>query len=101
MTPERFWDGDPDDFWVYWDAYEMTKKEEQKDDNVRAFNQGQYFLLALTQVLQFSKHPKKIFPKEPLQLKSDKKVQFTQKEYEEIRKIQAKAMVERFNSLKK
>lgn len=101
MTPERFWDGDPDDFWVYWDAYEMAKKEQRIEDNVRAFNQGQYFLLALAQTLQFSKHPKRIFPKEPLGLKSNKKVQFTQEEYEEFRKIQAKSMVERFNSLKK
>lgn len=101
MTPERFWDGDPDDFWVYWDAYEMSKKDEARQANIYAFNQGQYFLLALAHVLQFSKHPKKIYPKEPLGLKNDKKVQMTQEEYEEIRKIQAKSMVERFNSHKK
>lgn len=101
MTIERFWDGDPDDFWVYWDAYEMKKQDEAKEANAIAFNQGQYFLLALAQVLQFNKHPKKIYPKEPLGLKNEKKVQLTQKEYEEIRKIQAKAMVDRFNSSKK
>lgn len=98
MTPERFWDGDPDDFWAYWDAYEMRRNEEARTENIKAFNQGQYFLLALAQVLQFSKHPKQIFPKEPFGLKKDKKVQLTQEEYEEIRKVQAKAMVERFNA---
>lgn len=101
MNPHQFWDEDPDDLWAYWDAYEQTKKIEQEEDNVRAFNQGQYFLLALSEVLQFSKHPKKIYPKKPLELKSGNKKQPTQKEYEEIRKIQAKAMVERFNSHKK
>ena len=101
MTPERFWEGDPDDFWVYWDAYVMKKEDDSKEANINAFNQGQYFLLALAQVLQFTKHPKKIFPKEPLGLKKNKRVQMTQEEYEEIRKIQAKSMVERFNSLKK
>ena len=101
MTPERFWDGDPDDFWVYWDAYEMKKKDEARESNINAFNQGQYFMLAIAQCLQFTKHPKQIYPKQPFALKGDKKVQMTQKEYEEIRKIQAKAMVDRFNARKK
>lgn len=101
MTPERFWDGDPDDLWAYWDAYEMKQQDDARIENVKAFNQGQYFLLAIRDCLQFTKNPKRIYPKEPFKLNSDKKVQITQKEYEEIRKIQAKAMVERFNSLKK
>lgn len=97
MTIERFWDGDPDDFWVYWDAYEMTQKENARLDNIRAFNQGQYFLLALGQVLQFSKNPKSIYPKHPIGI-SENKSQMTQEQYEEIRKIQAKSMVKRFNA---
>lgn len=101
MTPERFWDGDPDDFWVYWDAYEMRKKDEAIESNIKAFNQGQYMVLAIAHCLQFTKHPKRIYPKEPLGLKDGGKVQLTKSEYEEIRKIQAQAMVERFNSHKK
>ena len=100
MTPEQFWEDDPEYFWNYWDAYEARKKEEAREENAKAFNQGQYFMLAIAHCLQFTKHPKKIYPKQPFPLKSDKKVQMTQKEYEEIRKIQAKSMVERFNSSK-
>lgn len=101
MKPIQFWEDDPDDLWAYWDAYQDKLKEKARINNINNFNLGQYILLAIAQCLQFSKHPKKIFPKKPFELSSDKKVKLTQDEYEEIRKIQAKSMVERFNSLKK
>ena len=98
MTPKPFWEDDPDDLWAYWEAYKETQQEMVKMDNIRAFNQGQYFLCAIAQCLQFSKHPKQIYPKEPFPLSSKKKVQMTQKEYEEIRKIQLQQLEKRFNS---
>ena len=100
MTPEQFWEDDPEYFWNYWDAYELRKKEDAKESNIKAFNQGQYFMLAIAQCLQFTKSPKQIYPKKPFALNSDKKVQITQKEYEEVRKIQMQAMERRFNSSK-
>lgn len=100
MTPEQFWEDDPDYFWAYWDAYEMRKKDEAREDNARAFNQGQYFLLALAQCLQFTKKPKQIYPKSPLPMGEKKKVNLTQQEYEDIRSVQIKRIAERFNSQK-
>lgn len=100
MKPIQFWEDDPDDLWVYWDAYQEKLKEQARIDNINNFNLGQYIMLAVAQCLQFNKHPKQIFPKKPFELSSEKR-KLTQQEYEEIRKIQAKAMVERFNSHKK
>ena len=96
MTIEQFWDGDPNDFGAYWDAYEQRKRQEAEEANVRAFNQGQYFLFALAHCLQFSKHPKQIYPKKPFPLGGDNKPKLTQKEYEEIRKIQMQRLAKRF-----
>ena len=66
MTPEQFWEQDPQLFWVYLDAYKQKQKEQAEYDNANAFNQGCYFLLALKDALQFSSHPKRIYPKKPL-----------------------------------
>ena len=105
MTPNEFWNEDPQHFWAYWDAYEMKKEEEAREANIQAFNQGQYFLLAMAHVLQFTKNPKRIYPKKPLELKNtknknNKSNKMTQEEYEEIRKIQLQQRVARFNSKK-
>ena len=105
MTPKEFWYDDPQLFWAYWDAYEMKKDEEAREANVKAFNQGQYFLLALAHVLQFTKNPKKIYPKKPFEMKKSKnnakKSNITQEEYEEIRKIQLQQRFARFRNNKK
>lgn len=74
MTPEQFWEQDPQLFWVYLDAYQQKQKEKFEYDNAKAFNQGYYFLLALRDSLQFTQHPKHIYPKQPLGYQSDKKV---------------------------
>ena len=96
MTPKQFWEDDPDDLWAYWEAYQEKQKEMAQIYNIRAFNQGQYFVCAIAQCFQFSKNPKQIYPKKPFPLK-DEKVQLSQQEYEEIRKIQLQQMVKRFN----
>lgn len=98
MTPHQFWEDDPDDFWAYWDAYQMRKHDDAVESNIKAFNQGQYMLLAIAQCLQFTKHPKKIYPKEPFKLKSDKKLKITNEEYQEMRKVQMMQMEKIFNS---
>lgn len=101
MTPEQFWEQDPNLFWAYWDAYEENQKIRAREANINAFNQGQYFLLALTECLQFSKNPKKIYPKEPLPLAGDKKkVELTPEQYQEIRKAQMMEMTKRFKASK-
>ena len=60
MSYDQFWNDDPDVFWVYLEAYEQEQKARFEYDNSVAFLQGQYFMLAIAQCLQFSKHPKKI-----------------------------------------
>ena len=101
MTPERFWEDDPDEFWAYWDAYEMAKKDDAIESNIKSFNQGQYFLLAIAHCLQFNKHPKQIYPKKPFDLTKDKKVELNKEEYEAIRKCQMIEMDKMFNANKR
>lgn len=98
MTPEQFWEDDPDLFWAYWDAFEMKKKDDATESNIKAFNQGHYFLLAIAHCLQFNKHPKQIYPRKPFDLSSDKKVKLNQEQYEAIRKLQMREMDKQFNS---
>ena len=98
MTPKQFWNDDPQDLWAYWEAYQQKQKEMAEYDNASAFNQGQYFLFALAQCLQFSKNPKQIYPKKPFPLSSSKKVSLSKEESEEIRKIQLQQLEKRFNS---
>lgn len=97
MTPKQFWEDDPEDLWAYWDAYQEKQKEMARIANINAFNQGQYILLAVAQCLQFSKHPKQIYPKKPFPLYSENKEPMTQQEYEDVRKVQLQKMVADFN----
>ena len=101
MTPKQFWEDNPDDLWAYWDAYQEKQKEMAEYDNVKAFNQGQYFLCAIAQCLQFTKHPKQIYPKKPFPLTNNKKVALTQTEISEIRKIKFMQMAKQFQSQRK
>lgn len=103
MTPEQFWEEDPELFFSYMDAYEMKKEEEAIESDCKAYNQAQYFLLALQQVLQFSRHPKRIFPKKPFTQTNKKNPtkNMSPEEYQEIRKIQLQESVKRFNQNKK
>lgn len=90
MTYEQFWYDDPDLFFSYLEAYEIKMKQKMQYDNQMAFIQAQYNLLALQQVLQFSKSPKKIFPKKPFDIFNEKQDMTPQEkhlQYEEDRKI--------------
>jgi hypothetical protein len=102
MTPQQFWEEDPELMWAYLEAERMRNKEKMQYDNSFAHLQGTYYLMALQQVLQFSKHPKKIYPKKPFDLKLEiepaKPLSVRQKEYEEMREIQLKEMCKRFNN---
>lgn len=100
MTPNQFWNDDPDDLWAYVSAYEQDLKEQVEYDNVQAYNQGIYFMLALKQSLQFGKGIKKIYPDKPLEPNKKGRVQMTQEEYEEVRKMQLQKMARNFNKQK-
>lgn len=97
MTPVQFWEEDAELFWVYLEAYEQEQKARFEYDNSVAFLQGQYFMLAIAQCLQFGKHPKKIYPKKPFNVgKDEASPQVKAMQDEEIRKAQMKARCEMF-----
>lgn len=99
MTPEQFWDDDPDYFWIYLEAYEQKIKAQFEYDNNVAFLQGQYFMAAMSQVLQFSKNPKRIYPKKPYDFSNNNVATAQQKQfdYEEQRKLDMKMRCKLFN----
>lgn len=98
MTPTQFWDDNPDDFFAYWDAYEMRKKDEAVEKNIDNYNLGKYFIFAIAQAFEGKRQ---VYPKQPFGLaNNNKKVKMTQEEYTEYRKIKLKAMCERFNNNK-
>ena len=66
MTPEQFWEDDPDYFWAYLDAYEMKQKEQAEYDNALSYRQGIYMAYAIGQA--FADKGKRVYPKEPLPL---------------------------------
>ena len=96
MTPEQFWEDDPDLMGAYLEAYRMKEEERVVNENYFMWLQGQYQMMAMAQVFQFTKSPKKIYPKKPFNIGKDKSEPMTQKDYEKIRKIQMQNMVERF-----
>lgn len=100
MTPVQFWEENPDTMWAYWDAYEMKYKDQLRLINESNYNLGQYMCLAIAQNMQFTKHPKQIYPKQPFKLSFDKEKQnskLSQKDYEELRKIQMQELAKRFS----
>lgn len=72
MTPNQFWNEDPDLLWAYWDAYKLRQKEMVNTDNINAYNQGFYILLAIRDALQ-DKNGKRIYPTKPIPLNSETK----------------------------
>lgn len=73
MTYEQFWEDNPQLFWVYGRTYQMKKEIEYKENDINAWNIGQYVLIALTQNSSnmFSKQKKDIYPKQPNTIKND------------------------------
>ena len=102
MTYSQFWYDDPELFWVYLEAYEQEQKARFEYDNSIAFLQGQYFMKAIAQCLQFSKHPKKIYPKQPFNVtQNDTPEEIKQMQFMEQRKAEMKARCEMFNKIRR
>ena len=97
MTYKQFWYEEPEMFWVYLEAFEQEQKARFEYDNSVAFLQGQYFMMAIAQCLQFSKHPKKIYPKKPFNVSKDETPEeIKQMQFMEMRKAEMKARAEMF-----
>lgn len=97
MTYEQFWYEEPEMFWIYLEAFEQEQKARFEYDNSVAFLQGQYFMMAIAQCLQFSKHPKKIYPKKPFNVSKDETPEeIKQMQFMEMRKAEMKARAEMF-----
>ena len=102
MSYSQFWYDDPELFWVYLEAYEQEQKARFEYDNSIAFLQGQYFMMAIAQCLQFSKHPKKIYPKQPFNVtQNDTPEEIKQMQFMEQRKAEMKARCEMFNKIRR
>lgn len=101
MSLDQFWNDDPAIFWVYLEAYEQEQQARFEYDNNVAFLQGQYFMMAIAQVLQF-KNPKKIYPKKPFNVSKDETPEeVKQVELMEQRKIDMKARCEMFKKYRR
>lgn len=72
MTLNDFWNGHPQDFFVYKDFYEEKIRQQQEEKDYYSWLQGLYFVSSIAQCLQF-KNPKKIYPKEPYSILEKKK----------------------------
>lgn len=66
MTPEQFWEQDPELFWAYLEAYNQAQEEQAKYDNIMAHRQGLYFKMAYA-----SCWGKEKYPLEPFKLAID------------------------------
>lgn len=75
MTSQDFWFGNPQDFFVYQDAFADKEKRRYEDVDIVAWRNAYYNMLAFSQVYSnaFGKSHKKIFPEEPWTVKERKK----------------------------
>lgn len=85
MTSQEFWFGNPQDYFVYQDAFAEKKKNQHDEDDIRAWSYGQYNLLAFRQAMSeaFAKKGsshKKIFPEKPFSIKEVKNARRKKKE---------------------
>lgn len=78
MSLNDFWEGNPQEFFIYKDVYEEAIKEKEEEKDYYCWLQGFYFVSSLAQVLQF-KNPRHIYPKEPY-LQQEKKKNMSLKE---------------------
>lgn len=69
MSSTEFWFGDPQDYFVYQDAFVDKVKKKHEEDDIRAWLFGSYNVLAYRQVMSevWGKkgQSKKIFPDKP------------------------------------
>lgn len=67
MTPKDFWQGNPQDFFVYANVYIKTEQRKAQEQLTLAWTNGQYTLLAVSQALSdaLSSKKQKIFPTKP------------------------------------
>lgn len=77
MTSQEFWFGNPQDFFVYQDAFAEKEKQRYNDADIMAWRYAYYNMLAFAQVYSnaFGKkgQRKSIFPKEPIVVKEEQK----------------------------
>lgn len=76
MSSEEFWFGDPQEYFIYQDAFAEKEKLRHDEIDVVGWSYARYNLLAFAQVYSNAwggKTHKDIFPPEPLTVKSIKK----------------------------
>lgn len=77
MTSHEFWFGNPQDYFVYQDAFADKERKQHDEIDVIAWRFGYYGMLAYRQVQSevWGKGHKEIFPDEPISIKSLKEEQ--------------------------
>lgn len=73
MSLEEFWHGNPQDFYIYLDAYIEKREEEKELEDYRAWKHNIYTLKALQQVMA-KNGSAGIFPKKPFNKTSHKDI---------------------------
>lgn len=76
MTSEEFWFGNPQDYFVYQDAFAEREKKRYKDYDILSWQIGNYCCSAFRQVYSEAwgkkTNKKKFFPEKPISLKENK-----------------------------
>ena len=76
MDSEEFWFGNPQDYFVYLDAFAEKEKMKHDELDVIGWEFGRYNLLAFAQVYSNAwggKSNKEIYPQEPITVQTTKK----------------------------
>lgn len=97
MTSQEFWFGNPQDYFVYQDAFAERRQREHEEADIVAWMHGHYELLAFSQVMSQVMATKKsaskrIFPDKPFSIAQKEKP----KEMNMLEKF--KRIKERWNS---
>lgn len=81
MTPEQFWLGNPQDFYLFGENYERRIKFDAESANQVAWLNSYYTLLAIKQVASeiLSKNQKQIFPQSPIDFSKEQSCDMVEK----------------------
>lgn len=74
MSSEEFWFGNPQDYFVYQDAFCRKERNRHDEQDILAWSYARYNLLSFRQVMaeSLSKTKRKLFPEKPFSLQEQK-----------------------------
>lgn len=87
MTSHEFWFENPQDYFVYQDAFAEKEKKRHSETDIIAWQYSRYNYLAFSQVIYdgfCSKTKRTIFPKQPISLQEENKNESLLAKFERI-----------------